>query len=541
MTTEALRTTNTANGKLRGAVSGGVASYKGVRYGASTAGGNRFLPPAPVEGWAGVRDALELGPQCPQYNPDFPIWVDPSAADEDCLVLNVWAPAHADPASRLPVMVWLHGGAYVFGSAGAPFYDGGNMALRGDVIVVGINHRLNIFGYTYLGDTVDERFAAAGNVGQLDIVAALRWVRENIGEFGGNPDNVTIFGQSGGGGKVSTLLAMDDARGLFHKAIVQSGSLLEINSPEEAARLTFDLYRALGLREGDVEALQRVSAQSFVSVMRQLSTTALFGADGLLSLMQYQPVVDGVVFRDQPWRDGAPANAREIPMIVGSNLDETVVWSEGGAGADPDVRDARTIAQASIPFVGINRVVPSELVPLAERYLEVMPDLSREELLVRLSTDVGFWGNAVRQCELKADQGGAPVFSYECQWRTPCFGGMWAPHGIELPFEFDRPVYEGAWDGADSEAARAAADPEGLRLQVGSEVFDAWMAFARTGDQSTPALAWPRYDSTTRASMVFDGDSRVVRDIRGEVREQVAALTLWPGHPGTSAADEDAW
>ncbi len=541
MTPEAFRIANTANGKLRGAVSGGVVSYKGVRYGSSTSGGSRFLPPVPVEGWSGVRDALELGSQCPQFNPDFPIWVDSSAADEDCLVLNVWAPAHADPASRLPVMVWLHGGAYVFGSAGAPFYDGGNMALRGDVIVVGINHRLNIFGYTYLGDGVDERFAAAGNVGQLDIVAALRWVRENIGEFGGDPDNVTIFGQSGGGGKVSTLLAMDDARDLFHKAIVQSGSLLEINSSEEAARLTFDLYRALGLREGDVEALQSVPAQLFVSVMRRLSTATLFGADGLLSLMQYQPVVDGVVFRDQPWRDGAPAHAREIPVIVGSNLDETVVWSEGGAGADPDVRDARTIAQASIPFVGINRVVPSELVPLAERYLEVMPDLSHEELLVRLSTDVGFWGNAVRQCELKADQGGAPVFSYECQWRTPCFGGMWAPHGIELPFEFDRPVYEGAWDGADSEAARAAADPEGLRLQVGSEVFDAWMAFARTGDPSTPALAWPRYDSTTRASMVFDGDSRVVRDIRGEVRERVAALTLWPGHPGTSAADEDAW
>ena len=238
---ERFRLVETTHGKLRGRVQGGLAEFKGIHYGASTAGVNRFLPPQPVRAWSGVRDAIRLGNQSPQVNDDLPIWLDSSPASEDCMVLNVWAPETAARSSRLPVMVWLHGGGWRFGSAGAPAYDGANIAREGDVVRVGINHRLNLFGFTYLGDG-DERFAAAGNAGQLDLVAALKWVRDNIEAFGGDPSNVTLFGQSGGGGKVTALLGMPLAHGLFHKAIVQSGSVLRNREPGDAAELTHRMY-----------------------------------------------------------------------------------------------------------------------------------------------------------------------------------------------------------------------------------------------------------------------------------------------------------
>ena len=520
------RVVETAGGRVRGSVREGYAEFKGIPYGESTAGSNRFLPPKPVEPWTGVRDALQLGPQSPQVNPDFPVWLDTSVESEDCLVLNVWVPDHARADSALPVMVWLHGGGFVFGSAGAPFYDGGNMARGGDVVVVGVNHRLNAFGYTYLGDGVDERFAVSGNVGQLDLVAALGWVRDNISAFGGDPGNVTIFGQSGGGAKVATLMAMKKAQGLFHKAIVLSGSILRFHTPDEAAAVTARLYKEVGVREGDVESLQKVPAKTLAQFMKVLADP-LFVPGEPISLLKYGPVVDGHVLTEQSWWNGAPALGRDIPMIIGSTLDETaggIEWVPGEL--DTDSVDDLELARRISPYSVINTIHLDELVPLVGRYRKVMPDLSQEELVVRISTDIGHWGNAVRMTSAKSDQGAVSVFSYECRWRTPCFDGMWSMHGVELPFVFNRPTYGVAWDGLDSDASRDAADPEGRRFSVGAQMFMALINFARTGDPSTETHPWPSYDTTSRPTMVYGDYTGVENDVRGQLRPYLTAMTI---------------
>lgn len=519
------RVVETSVGRVRGLLREGYAEFKGIHYGEPTGGTNRFLPPEPVRPWIGVRDALQLGPQSPQRNPDIGIWLDSSEESEDCLVLNVWAPDHAPGDSALPVVVWLHGGGFVFGSAGAPIYDGGNMARDGDVVVVGVNHRLNAFGYTYLGDGVDERFASSGNVGHLDLVAALQWVRDSITAFGGDPDNVTIFGQSGGGGKVAALIAMEQAQGLFHKAINMSGSILRFHTPDDAAAVTARLYKEVGVREGDVESLQKVPTKTLSQFMGVLGDRFVAGEPH--PLLKLGPVVDGHVLTGQSWWDGAPALGRSIPMMIGSVLDDTagvIEWdpSELTTGSIDDVELARRVS----PYSMFNHLNLEELIPLVGRYRDVMPDLSNEELVVRISTDIGYWGNAVRMTSAKSNQGGAPVFSYECRWRTPCFGRKWALHGVELPFVFNTPTYGAAWDGADSDASRAAADPEGRRFTLGAEMFTAFTNFARTGDPSTETHPWPSYDTTSRPTMVFGAQTGVENDVRSEVRPYVTAMTI---------------
>lgn len=507
----------TTHGKLRGRVRHGLAEYKGIHYGASTGGANRFLPPQPVRPWSGVRDALRLGAQSPQIIEDFPMWLDPSPATEDCLVLNVWAPDTAHRSSRLPVMVWLHGGGFRSGSAGVPGYDGDNLARAGNVVMVGINHRLNIFGYTYLGDS-DDRFATAGNAGQLDIVAALKWVRDNIEAFGGDPNNVTLFGQSGGGNKVVTLLGMESAHGLFHKAIAQSGSLLRFREPADAEQLTHSIYADLGIRQGDVAALQRLPTAALLQCYARLWKSP---PAGVSRSKLYGPVVDGRVVSHQFWDGTAPALSRDIPMIIGSNLDETII-SYGPDLAKP-IADDRALAAAIAGNTIVTRVDPAALPPVIAAYRRAMPELSAQELVVRISTDVGFWKTAVRQAEVKSAAGRAPVFAYECRWKTPCFGGMWAPHGVELPFVFNHRYYGVAWDGRDSDALRAAADPHGDRFGVGDQMFRAWTTFARSGTPSTPELPWPTYDAAKRSTMVFDRNSNVIDNIRSEVRELASA------------------
>lgn len=491
----------TTKGKLRGTQQAGLVTFKNIPYGAPTGGVNRFRPPQPVVAWPGVRDATRLGDQSPQHNPDFPSWLDASAQSEDCLRLNVWAPA--DALAKLPVMVWLHGGAFIYGSAGIPAYDCGNLARRGKVVAVGINHRLNVFGYSAV-----DGVPGSGNAGQLDIVAALQWVRDNIAVFGGDPDNVTLFGESGGGGKISALLAMPAARGLFHKAIIESGSLLRVREADDAATVTRDVCAQLGIGPGDVDGLRKVSAEQLLAAGER----AING-----NLLKFSPVADGSVIAGQPWNGGIPESARGVAAIIGTNHHESVTFL-GADLAKPMAGEDELAARAAVGAV-IDKVTAEQARAVLPAVRAEMPGASDQEVLVRLATDLGFWRNAVRQSELLATAGTAAVFAYECRWNTPCLGGMWSPHGIELPFIFDHPRYGSAWDGQDSDAQRDAADPQGLRFTLGDQMRDAWVAFAYRGDPSTPTLAWPAYDTRTRKTMWFDGTSKVVADPRGGVRE----------------------
>jgi para-nitrobenzyl esterase len=517
---DAFRVIETTTGKIRGQVRGDVAAFKGIHYGASTAGPNRFRPPQPVRPWRGVRDALRLGDQCPQTNSDYPVWLDSSPASEDCLVLNVWSPAEATRSARLPVMVWIHGGGFTFGSAGAPFYDCGGIAGAGNVVAVGINHRLGIFGYSFFGDDGDSCFASSGNAGQLDIVAALRWVRDNIEAFGGDPSNITLFGESGGGCKISALLGMPSAQGLFHKAIVQSGSLVHVREQNEVLPLTRKMYDILGTRQGDILALQRVPTQQLLECGDRVMSTITGGVSPYLAA--YGPVIDGYVIAEQPWSKSAPSFSYEIPMIIGSTLHETAGFI--GPDLSNPGQDDEAIAVNAAKFAVLNHVDAQKVQALLPVYRKVMPSLSNSELLVRASTDIGFWKNAVHQSERKWASGGAPVYMYQCDWKTPCLGGMWATHGIELPFVFNNDHYGVAWDGKDSDEVRAAADPQNMRYEVRAQMFNAWINFAKTGNPSTPDLPWPAYETTSRSTMIFDQSSRVVNDPRSEIREQVLAL-----------------
>ena len=251
-------TVRTAEGELRGRRNGDTLALKGVRYAESSAGANRFRPPVPVLPWTGVRDALEVGDPCYQHNPDWKHWREPTDGSEDCLFLNIWT---GGLARKKPVMVFFHGGAYFYGSGGAPMYDGGDLAARGDVVVVTVNHRLHAFGFTYLAG-LSEEHADCANVGLLDLVEALRWVKRNIAAFGGDPENVTLVGESGGGGKVSCLMAMPSAQGLFHKAIIQSGSQLNVRSPEDATRDTLQLLEILGIPRDRLSDLSSVDTEA---------------------------------------------------------------------------------------------------------------------------------------------------------------------------------------------------------------------------------------------------------------------------------------
>ncbi len=498
----------TSAGRIRGLTVQGVHAFKGVPYGAPTGGRHRFLPPRQAEPWTGVRETTAYAGRSPQAGapPQRPelatVWgpVDTLPVGEECLTLHLWTPG-LDGAKR-PVMVWLHGGAFSWGSANAPRYDSGRLAARNDVVVVAVNHRLNIFGHLDLSQVGGTRFARSGNAGVLDLVQALQWVREHASRFGGDPDNVTVFGQSGGGGKVCALMTMPLARGLFHKAIVQSGASVRFAEPERTARLAHAVLKHVGLRPDQVEALQDLPLERLLEAVVPAQATLPRPRLPLLDRYNFGPVVDGDVLPVQPFDPAASALSADIPLIVGDTRDEAAIFIAPDDAVWQGTLDEGALRQR------IEAIAGSEAGGLLDSYRQRAPAASPADRLVSMLSASNFQVRSALLAERKAVQK-APVWMYRFDWATPAFGGrLKACHSVEVPFVFDTLATIG--ENHRREGAQALAD----------RVSQAWAAFARTGRPDNAGLAsWPAFTPARRETMLFDDVCRVVDDPDREVRE----------------------
>ena len=493
----------TSFGRVRGADVAGIKTFKGIPYGASTAGANRFRPPLDPAKWSGVRDTLEYGPSAPQREPGTrPAESGLSVASaglpaeaEDCLVLNVWTPA-LDGARR-PVMFWCHGGGFASGSGSSPVTDGTNLARRGDVVVVSVNHRLNVLGFTYLGDLVGPELAQSGDVGMLDIVHALKWVRDNIARFGGDPGRVTVFGQSGGGRKVATLLAMPSARGLFHRAVIESGATIKLVEREQAARVANALAAQLGLKNPSLRDLQSVPLDRLMGAY--FATVRSMNVDQMT--MGFSPTVDGTAIPRHPFHPTASDVSPDVPLVIGSTRTELTLQTDAAAFSLDDVAMRARV----------RALVGAASDQIVDLYRKANPTATPSEIYFLIASDHRYGAPAMKIAERRAALGKGPVYLYYFRWETPLEGGrLKSPHTIEIPFVFD-----------NVEASRLTAGATGARA-LADKVSDAWIAFARSGDPNTPKLPhWPAFDAAQRATMMFDNASVVQND---PLREQRLAL-----------------
>ena len=507
----------TAAGRLRGLAASSVVSFKGIRYGASTAGANRFQPPQKPQPWTGIATAFEYGPRAWQpFRPMIPEIGDALTGsgpmDEDCLRLSVWTPA-ADRGRR-PVMVWFHGGGQRTGSGNSAFYDGTELARKHDVVVVTLTHRLNALGYLWLAGVrgTSQRFSQTVNLPLADLVLALEWVRDNIGQFGGNPGNVTIFGQSGGGGKVAMLTALPSAKGLFHRAIIMSTlgdtaiTGLEQSRAVEAAEL---LLGRLGLKASDADTLMTLPAERIVSA---LTGSAASGQTDIS--LRFVPVVDGHTLPAHPFEPAASEVSATVPLMVGSNECEAVPY---GNPDDP----YWTKEPADIPELRaqVKRVVAAndaEADALIALYRSHRPMESLADIAAVIAGDASALRSAAHViAQRKFAQGKAQVFLYSFTWRSPVRSGkLRAMHGMELPFVFDHPD-------AISFMTGSGAD----RYALAAAMSEAWVSFARMGNPGHAGIpAWPAFNPTAWPTMVFGPRVALVDDPHGEERKAINAL-----------------
>jgi para-nitrobenzyl esterase len=494
----------TAYGKVRGFVDGDIFGFKGIPYGGDTAK-FRFAPPQPPKPWTGVRDALTYGPRAPQ-NPNitksFPSQSGPFS--EDCLYLNVWTPGVGDKGLRA-VMVHLHGGGYNSLSANDPAFDGARLARRGDVVVVTLNHRLNVFGYLYLAELGGSEFADSGNVGQLDIVLALKWIKANIAEFGGDPNRVMIFGESGGGAKTACLMAMPSAVGLFHRAMSSSGEAVTVSTPATATARAEQLLKALNLPRERISEIRSIP-------MEKIIAAAGAGYNG--------PVLDGRTVPHHPFDPVAPAISAHIPFMVGTNLDESRLLI---GRFDPTLFELtwETLTAALAKYN--DKMGSLDLNEVIALYRKVHPDYSASDVFFAATTDSRDWRPAVVEIERRAalPAGSAATYSYELHWNSPVDPKLKAHHALDVPLLMDTVPLSFRWTGTGTEA-----------MAMADIVSETLIAFAKTGNPNNPRIPhWPAYDLKRRATLALDLKSRIIDDPRREVRELFSQVPY--ENPGT--------
>jgi para-nitrobenzyl esterase len=487
----------TVNGKVRGRAEGGVLAFRGIRYGAPPTGKLRFKPPQKPIPWSEVADASQFGAACVQSprQPDMPA---DEKHSEDCLFLNVWT---SSLQGKRPVMVWLHGGAFAMGAAGRPTYFGDHFA-RDGIVLVSVNHRLNVFGYAQLPESWGPLYASSGMAGMLDIVAALKWVQENIARFGGDPANVTIFGESGGGAKVSLLLAMPGAQGLYHKAIIESGAQLEAAPRQYAQALGGALMESLGLAPGDTAGLAALDAARFFDAQdAAVATVSSLATPGGFLDSGFVPSLNPVDLPRGPFAPHAPAMSAHVPLIIGTNKDEATLFMSAGKDF---------ISRTDADFeAAVKKAYPTEAERVAAAVRKAYPDYSPPYLIAALTTAQWFWLNSVVLAERKVAQNAAPVYMYRMDWGSPIHGGLLkAAHAMELSFVF------GTYDNIRDFVGQGYG-PQRLAAQM----HPAWVAFARTGDPNNRAIPhWPQYDTGSRSTMIFNLESKVENDPLGDLR-----------------------
>ncbi len=469
-------------GQLKGERIGEISVWKGIPYAKPPVGKLRFRSPEKPEQWEGVREATQFGsiaPQVPSEVMEF-LGSELENTDEDCLFLNVWSPAADD--KRRPVMVWIHGGAFAAGSGSGPMYDGTSFAEKGDVVVVTFNYRLGVFGFLHVGEAGGDDFAGSGNCGIQDQVAALQWVQDNIAKFGGDPNQVTVFGESAGAMSIGVLLAFPSARGLFQQAILQSGAGANVHSSEMAEKVANRFLTALDIGPENLGEL------------RKLSTEKLLKTAALLPYMSLVPVIDGITLLEHPEQALVKGAASDITMLIGTNKDEYRLFSYFDPRWKND--DEKEIAAIFEKTFGV-------------RWAEMSSQLLENEKLNQdvydgLMTMSVFTFPAIRLAEQQIKQN-APVWMYRFDWESPVLeGGLKACHAMEIPF---------VWNTVGKPGMEKLTGEETEKEKLSLTMHQSWLQFAKKGNPSTSELPeWPAYDLENRSVLLFNNEYVVVQD-----------------------------
>ena len=502
----------TAYGGLRGKRHGDLITFKGIPYAGAVSGRNRFKAAPPLQPWTGVRDAFTPGP--PAFQPNKPSFGhDEPFPSEDCLVLNIWTPA-ADRRRR-PVMFYNHGGGFVIGSGSTWYQDGSNLAREYDVVVVANNHRLGLLGYLFLADLAGEEYATSGNQGILDIAAALKWVHENIEAFGGDPQNVMVFGESGGA-KTSCIYALPTAKDHFNKASIESGPGVHMALRDIATETARMALAELGLSEKDVPKLKEVPAQKLLEVQESLAKKSAMGLSlsagrkGMVVSRPggFTPVVDGTYLPHHPFDPTAPEFSRDKPLMVGSNKDEMAFF----------LQERKDTEAFTLTEDGLKSRLSKELGENAERilatYRNSRPSASPAQLYVAITTARAFWLGSIEIAEKKSGQKAAPVYMYTFTHGSNMIvpgtnHRLGAAHATEIWYKFDN---------VDLETPKDAAGPtligdDSDRKKAALNMSQMWATFARTGHPEAKGQpSWPAYDRQTRATMMIDAECKVEND-----------------------------